>query len=238
MPRKRTKKRKFVRPATGLKSQVPSGYIGPQGVGYHKNFVFDKLQYTVLTIAHMSQIVKDTVHATLKTIVTADQAFRLPNGVNGWACEKLDLRGRVLVLSYKGVEVALFFKRQTTELRLIPGDRYPEGVMKESSETWQRLDIAGLSAKKANFVTVKMQERIEGDNEILQKQIQALQAMNDELENQVSKYLRRIEFLEKSRRGSNGSGRNGKDKSKGRTHASSKSVSRRSTKKNKRRVSA
>ena len=227
MKKRRAKKRKFVKPATGLRSQVPVGRVGPQGVAYHKGFVYDQLRFTCLTIAHMSKVNWDMVHAMLKTIVTANQALTLPDGVNGWACQCLDQNGRVYILSYKGIEVALYFKRQLTEIKLNPGDHYPEGVMQDPSEAWQRLDIAGRSAKQANVVLTKMHERIEDENSLLTKRVNTLQQLNDKLEEEIKKKDKQIiSMRSKAKEVSHGScSRNGKSHKKGRVVSIPKRVS-------------
>jgi len=240
MKKKRTKKRKFVKPPTGLRSKVPAGRLGPEGVGYHKSYMYDKLQYTCLTVDHMSKVNHDMVNATLKTIVSATDARLLPDGVNGWACECLDQNGRVYVLKYKGIEVALFFKRQLTEIKLNPGDRYPEGVMKEPDDAWQRLDIASKSARQANVVLTGMHNRIETSNKLLIERVGTLSELNDKLEEEIKKKDKHISNLNakaKKERENVSGGRNGKGNKKGRVVSIRKRVSGRTTKKNSGRLS-
>lgn len=188
MPKKK-KKSKFKKPRAGMRSVVPRGKVGYVGVRYHKNYVYDQLRYTVLTVSQMSEQDKHMVQASLKTITTGPEAMVLPDGVNGWACVTLDLRGRAFLLSYKGIEVALFYKRQLTEIKLEPGDRFPEGVCQDPNEAWQRLDIIGLSAKKANLVITTQHKRIENENKILSSRTSTQQELIDALEKE-NKHLK------------------------------------------------
>jgi len=165
-----------------MKSIIPLGKMGFSGVRYHKGYVYDKLRHTVLTINQMSEADKRFVQATLKTIVTGPDAFVLPDGTNGWACSKLDLQGKSYVLSYRGIEVALFYKRQLHEIALQPGDRYPEGVCQDPKEAWMRLDFLGLSAEKANFVLGTEHKRLNEENKILKDRLQTLDDLNYQLE--------------------------------------------------------
>jgi hypothetical protein len=183
MPKRRKKKSKFKRPRAGMKSIVKGRRVSPYSAPtYHKGYVYQQLKHTVLTISQMSEVDKRAVQATLKTIVTGPDAMTLPDGSNGWACQNLDLRGRAYLLSYKGIEVAVFYHRQLTELKLQPGDRFPEGVVTDPIEAWQRLDLLGLSAKKANIVLTTQHKRVEDENKLLTTRVETLQGLADALD--------------------------------------------------------
>jgi hypothetical protein len=129
---------------------------------------------------------RDLILATMKTITTGPQAMTLPDGVNGWAYkvfkESSDRNG---VLLYKGFEVAVFYKRQLTEVKLEPGDRYPEGVLQDPEDAWQRLDLLGSSAKKANVVLTNYHRRLEEENKLLTGRVKTLDDLNDNLEKEI-----------------------------------------------------
>lgn len=183
---KRKKKVKFKKPPTGLVSRG-IGKNPVSAITYHKNFAYDKIRYTVLTINQISEDHKDTVAATLKSINTGAQMMTLPDGVNGWACKVLDHMGRCYLVSYKGIEVALYYHRQLTEVIPQPGDRVPEGVCQDPSEAWQRLDLIGRSAKQSSVVLANMQRRQEEEISSLKSHVKSLEELNGRLESELYK---------------------------------------------------
>jgi len=132
----------------------------------------------------MSKTDKALVEAALKTITTGPEAMTMPDNP-GWACIQLDQHKRVYVLAYHGMEVALFFKRQLTESKLYPGDRFPEGVMQDPVDAWQRLDLLGQSATRANLVLTRTMNQLKEENRLLSERVRTLEMLADRLENQV-----------------------------------------------------
>jgi hypothetical protein len=196
-----------------MKPGGPINQISHAGVRYHRGYVYDKLRHTVLTTAQMSKTDRAFVEATLKTITTGPEAMTLPQMkvvehedgsqeevVNNWSCTEIGDRGKVYVVSYHGIEVALFFKRQLTEVKLDPGDRQPEGVMQDPSEAWQRLDILGQSAKKANFVLTTTLKRLDEENKFLKKRISTLEELNGRLETEAHKRENKVVKRKRRRR--------------------------------------
>src|SRR5271154_3995412 len=61
-----------------FKSGTKAGHVGPSGVRYHEQYVYDKLRYTVLTYLQMSSVDKALVDARLKTITSGPEAMTLP----------------------------------------------------------------------------------------------------------------------------------------------------------------
>lgn len=192
MKRKKAK-RKFKRPLTGLRTRG-KGKNPHSAVFFHKDFVHDKLRHTVLTVSQMAETTKRKVQSILKPITTGTLVKNIPDGLNGWSVTVLDMFGRVLLVAFNGIEVCVFFKRQLTEVVLQPGDHVPEGVCQDPEEAWQRLDLIGLSAKKANLVIASQHDRLETENEFLKGRVQTLETLNDELE---SKYRRISQRKEK-----------------------------------------
>lgn len=205
MPKKRSKKRKFVRPKAGLKSAFKAGRISPYGSPvYHKGVIYDRLRHTVLTVDQMAEADKRFVQATLKTITNGSQAKTLPDGKNGWACLALDSRARAYVLSFRGIEVALFYQRQLTEVQLQPGDRFPEGVVQDPQEAWMRLDLIGLSAKKANLVLTTQHNRLDQELNLSIQRAATLQELNDMLESENKRLKEQCNRMLKDRKSKKG----------------------------------
>ena len=184
-----------------MKSRFRSRIVNPYGViTHHRGMVYDKLRHVVLSINQMSEVNKRFVQATLKTVTTGPQACTMPDGKNGWACMSLDDRARTYVLSYRGIEVALFYQRQLTEIRLQPGDRYPEGVCQDPKEAWMRLDFLGLSAEKANFVLTSQHKRLEEENKLLKDRLQTVDQLNEGLEKENTELRAQLSRKKKRKR--------------------------------------
>jgi hypothetical protein len=167
-----------------------SNIVGYAGVPVHGTGVYDALKYTTLTCTSMSETVKTYVESVLKTITTGAEVKTLPNrqidGVtNGWRVTVLDMMGRVILVTYLGIECALYYKRQLTEIKLLPGDKHPEGVLKDPNDAWQRLDLLGRSAKQQNIVLTNLHNRLKEENSVLKNRISTLEALNAELESLV-----------------------------------------------------
>jgi hypothetical protein len=216
MKKKRTKKRKFIRPAAGLKPGGPTKQLSHVGVRYHKGFVYDQLRYSVLTLTQLSEVDKSLVLSTLKTITTAAQAMTLPAilhkdgnpknnkrenlDLNGWACTCIDQLGKCYVLSFHGIEVALFYKRQLTTIKLNPGDHHPEGCVQDPEDAWMRLDLLGQSAKRSNLVTITTMNQLKDENKLLTTRIKTLEELNDTLEKAESLRQEKIQRLEEAKK--------------------------------------
>ena len=151
-------------------------------VRYHKTYAYDKIRFTVLTASQMTKERQEMVAATLKTVTTGPEAMTLPE-TPGWSCTQIDKNsyGRAYVVAYLGIEVALFFKRQLTEIIPEPGEKVPEGVLQDPKEAWQRLDLLVRSAEKSNFVLTQTQHRLEESNWLLQSRVKDLDDLNDDL---------------------------------------------------------
>jgi len=158
-------------------------------VRFHKEYVFDPIRYTVLTASQMTSERQEMVASAMKTIVSGPEAMTLPERP-GWAATMVGHDARVIIVSYLGIEVALFFKRQLTEIIPEPGEKTPEGVMQDPKEAWQRLDLLGRSAEKSHFVLTQSQRRLEEVNKLLASRAKDVDDLNDSL-------MKKVETLSK-----------------------------------------
>src|ERR1035437_7525589 len=161
------------------------GYAGLVTLPVHGKGAYDPLKHTVLTCSRISEFDRTQMEAVLKPIITGPQVMNLPNGVNGWNCCVQDMMGRVLLISYRGIECTLFFKRQLTEIKLQPGDRFPEGVLKDPDDAWQRLDLLGKSAKQSNVILTNLHVRLEEENKLLQDRVDTLNKLYGVIETKL-----------------------------------------------------
>ena len=148
---------------------------------FHKGYVYDPIRYTVLTASQMPRDKIEMVTSRLKTVTTGTEAMTLPDGHSGWRTIEIGTLGRCYLVDYCGIEVALFFKRQLTEIVPEPGEKAPECVLQDPKEAWQRLDLLGRSAEKSNFVLTQAQRRLEEVNKLLTERITGLDDLNDQL---------------------------------------------------------
>lgn len=162
--------------------------------GYHKGYVGDKYQFAVLTIDRIPKEAKEVVRAKLKTLTTGREAEAIIG--DGWTYEILDRLGRIGVLKWKGVEVALFLKRQMVTEQPAPGDPIPEVVVKEPADLWQRLDIIGPSAKQANFFIKREVDTLREQSGILNARVENLQQLSDGFEMAAGRKQSEIEQLQ------------------------------------------
>jgi hypothetical protein len=164
-------------------------------VTFHKGYTQDKIRHTILTVNHYTKSEKDAIRAFVKPILTGDQAQKLVWEVDtvsgqqghklGWGYVILDSIKRCGVLTLKGIEVALFFKRQITDYIPGAGEPLPEGIIEEPADAWMRLDLLGASAREQNLFLATKHSRMEDSIKAKDQQIAAKDMLNVLLEKQV-----------------------------------------------------
>jgi len=148
----------------------------------------------VLAIDRIPKEEKEMVRAKVKTLATGSEAERIIG--DGWTYEILDKLGRVGVLKRKGVEVALFLKRQVVVEQPAPGDPIPEEAIKDTQDQWQRLDVLGPSAKQSNFFIKRTVESLNEKVGILNARTENLQQLADNFEIEAGHKQTAIEDLQ------------------------------------------
>jgi molecular chaperone GrpE (heat shock protein) len=131
------------------------------------------IRYKVLQITMLPQHLKIEMMSKLATINTGDQAKQLAGQPPGWGYRHLDTLGRIGVLSLRGVEVAVFFKRQMQELEVEDCDPVPEGEIKDPVDVWVRLDVLGLSARQVNARVKQQLNTLLGQSQLNETQLKA-----------------------------------------------------------------
>src|SRR6266700_1002799 len=104
--------------------------------------VGDKPTYKVLQADMISGAEKERVASIASYVRTGDEAHKLA-GHDGFAYRGLDIRGRCGVVTYRGKEVALLFKREITEIEPGPSDPVPERTLNEPAEAWIQINLLG-----------------------------------------------------------------------------------------------
>ena len=159
----------------------------------------------MLTIDGLDRNRKDAIRAVIKSLSTADEAFDLvftkKGYEQGWQLEPINYNGRTIgILKRYGVEVAVFWPRQITEVEPQPGDPPPEFELKIVGDLWQRLDILGPSARQANYFIKKKHDELEESKRLLEGRIFALEQQVSRLETALNRANNTIEIIKKPKR--------------------------------------
>ena len=111
------------------------------------------------------------MHSFRRTCKQHDEEKSIKFVNENWQYEVLDRMGRVVALKYKGVEVALFVKRQLTEAEPVFDDPIPEGIITDPQDAWLRLDVLGLSASKVSSLIGRQKKSLEEELHLAQQEL-------------------------------------------------------------------
>ena len=122
--------------------------------------------YSILTVDLMNPKVKQYVEMKMKRIQTVAQAKSIAANVEDWAYRVVDQHGNCGVLCFRGVEVALFYKRMVSPITMEEMDPIPEGPGIHPDMLWIRVEFFHTKAAKSrNKAEVKLQETMESELE-------------------------------------------------------------------------
>lgn len=152
-----------------------------------KNKPWQGPKYRVLEVDLIKKQDREKVALAARFVNTGPEAEQLA-GQEGFGYRKLDLKGRVGVLTYKGAEVALLFERRVTEVEPGPVDPVPESTVTDPEQVWVRMDLVELP---------KRVRAREGRAEQLQQEVLREQVMRNNALEQVEKANEQIQRLEK-----------------------------------------
>jgi len=165
---------------------------------------FDKapISYRVLMSSNIfndadkKEIIKGLAFAT--TPIKAKTLLPQVGKPSKWSIRQISQIGNfdVQSLHFKGLEVAVFWKRQTSEVIPDPSDPVPEGVLENPDDVWVRFDLFVKSARQLTGAVqqelAKLQQEIDlkdlllkakdRDLEVNSKTIKALQGRIKTLE--------------------------------------------------------
>jgi len=102
-------------------------------------------KYRVLQVDMLKPADREAAAAIISFVQSDADAYKLA-GHDGYAYKDLDMRRRVGVVTYKGVEVALLFKREIIEREPGPADPVPENVIKDPAGAWIQVDLLSADA--------------------------------------------------------------------------------------------
>jgi hypothetical protein len=164
-------------------------------IPYRKGVFQENARYDSLTILEMSETDLNFALKTIikKEITTGNKAqdfcyMMIQNEILSWSYEKIDLHGRVGILKYKGIEIALFIKRQLSPHRISTETPVSERKLNNPDDAWLRLDLSGLSARQSKKPTLDYIRKLEQKLEKLQYKNETLVAINDQQGARLKRY--------------------------------------------------
>ena len=129
--------------------------------------------YRVLAVNQLSKEDLKIVTKTMIKINTEAQAKALVGIGSKWGYKPFQITDRVGVITYKGIEVALMFKRFTTMVEPMPDDPVPEGYLENPEDVWIRYDLFGLSPRQQSKIIRTEVESQEKEANMLQIELDA-----------------------------------------------------------------
>lgn len=158
--------------------------IGPTRATKRKTFSPPK--YEVLLWHQLSERDVQFISGAVTLLGTGLEAQALARQDNFWSYEHMDSLGRAGVLKYKGVETAVFWKRQSTKIVVQPHDPVPTGILREPDDIWMRYELFGISARQVNMRhKVRVQVKDE-DYKLLRTEVKIKDERISDLEEEVS----------------------------------------------------
>lgn len=154
-------------------------------------------KYKVLTHEGISQRDKNNITAAVALLFTGKEAETFAQGEqqNGWSFVWHDLQGRVGILRYKGIEVALFINRQITEWESGQFDPTPDGILTDPIDSWARMDLLGPSARQVRRVVANQKKQMEDELKLQKDAATAAEALADAAEREAKSLKLKVDDL-------------------------------------------
>lgn len=151
-----------------------------------RGFVKVPLTYRVLAVDRLSDKDKRLVTKVLIKVKTDADAKKLVGVGSRWGYKPLAYQtDRVGVISYKGIEVAIMFKRVTLIIEPLPEDPIPEGTLENAEDVWQRHDLFGVSVRQQHKIVRTEVESQESESKLLQLELEAKDKIIAGLQKQI-----------------------------------------------------
>jgi hypothetical protein len=154
-----------------------------------KGFVNAPLTYRVLAVTQLNDKDKKLVTKTLVKVKTEADAKKLVGVGSKWGYKPLAYQtDRVGVITYKGIEVAVMYKRITLILEPLPEDPAPEGVLENPEDVWTRFDLFGVSVRQQHKLIRGEVESQEFEHGLLKIELAAKERIIAGMTQQVKGY--------------------------------------------------
>lgn len=102
------------------------------------------MEFTTLTTEIMSSADKANVLAALSKVQTLAEAKALAQKEH-FACRDIDHQGRVKVITYRGVEILLMYRRMTSSVPLSESHGTPSFSLTNMDDVWLLVNLANIS---------------------------------------------------------------------------------------------
>lgn len=156
-----------------------------------KGFQAAPLFYYVLMTHQLNEVDKKIVTKGLLHAITPLEAKELVLTQPGWMFRDISLIKdfECGVLMYKGLAVALYYKRQVSKIEPEPYEPVPSGALENPKDVWARLDLFSKSPRQ--LVADAQEELLLKDQEIieLKQQLEAMKVLNASFEVKQKKHL-------------------------------------------------
>ena len=130
-----------------------------------------QILYKVLPTDALAANQKEIIDTLVRGIKTGDDAEKIVAGKDGWGFQQRFLPGTVGILTYNGIEVALFYKRQAISIESEECDPAPAYHIKDPREVWIRVEF--LHTRASSVRTTWYAEKETGYNDRL-KHLEAM----------------------------------------------------------------
>lgn len=156
-------------------------------------------KYKILQASMVKATDKEKASAVAAFVQSGEEAYKLA-GHDGFAYQDLDTRRRVGVVTYRGIEVALLFRRLVVEQELGPADPIPEKMLYRPQEEWLSVNLLdtdnttvlkgasdqlrAITGQKNRYEALYQSEQMEkknllGELHAVRNQLQELQALKE-----------------------------------------------------------
>lgn len=143
-------------------------------------------KYKVLQVDMLKSVDKERAAAVSSFVRSGEEAYKL-EGQEGFSYCDLDLRGRCGVVRYRGVEVALLFKREVVEREPAVAEPVPERVLSHPFDAWLQIDLLGVEEfEKKKGIGDRLRQAL-AQVERLKMLWQSEEGQRKQLEEQLSK---------------------------------------------------
>src|SRR5580765_6020897 len=101
-------------------------------------------KYKMLQAEMVSGKDREIASAVSSFILSGEDAHKMA-GHEHFAYKTLDQKGRCGVVTYKGIEIALLFKREVIEREPWPSEPVPVSALTDPKNAWLRIDLLDIS---------------------------------------------------------------------------------------------
>lgn len=101
-------------------------------------------EYRILDADGLAKLTREKVDAFVRGLKTGDEARNAAYNekAEGWGYHILNSKGRECgVLTFNGMEVALYYKRHTVPVESAECDPFPQNALKDPKDVWVRFEF-------------------------------------------------------------------------------------------------